>query len=91
MVNALYFRHQVPKGILVSCKDRTVLHVEAPVPGKYDTSKTYHLPLRNVKIKEYHFTSVKDKLRVSVLVKDSDIKSSGAEEGVVRDHFLNSC
>ena len=43
------------------------------MPGKYDTSKTYHLPLRNVKIKEYHFTSVKDKLRVSVLVKDSDI------------------
>ena len=70
VVNALYFRHQVPKGILVSCKDGTVLHVEAPVPGKYDTSKTYHLPLTNLKTKEYHFTSVKDKLRVSVVVND---------------------
>ena len=41
------------------------------MPGKYDTSKTYHLPLTNLKTKEYHFTSVKDKLRVSVVVKDN--------------------
>ena len=41
-----------------------MLDVEAPAAGKYDTSKTYHLPLTNLKTKEYHFTSVKDKLRV---------------------------
>ena len=56
--------HQAPKSVLISCKDGTVLHVEAPDPGKYDTSKTYHLPLTNLKTKEYHFKSVKDKLRV---------------------------
>ncbi|XP_068733143.1 cilia- and flagella-associated protein 44-like isoform X1 [Montipora capricornis] len=52
-----------PHSILVGCRDGTVLHVEAPAPGKYDTSKTYHLPLTNLKTKEYHFTSVKEKLR----------------------------
>lgn len=44
-----------------------MLHVEAPAAGKYDTSKTYHLPMTNLKTKEYHFTSVKDKLRVNTL------------------------
>ncbi|XP_067037270.1 cilia- and flagella-associated protein 44-like isoform X2 [Acropora muricata] len=52
-----------PKSLLISCRDGTVLDVEAPASGKYDTSKTYHLPLTNLKTKEYHFTSVKDKLR----------------------------
>lgn len=54
---------KAPKSVLISCKDGTVLHVEAPDPGKYDTSKTFHLPLKNLKTKEYHFKSVKDKLR----------------------------
>lgn len=57
--------HQSPKSVLISCKDGTVLHVEAPASGKYDTSKTFHLPLTNLKTREYHFKSVKDKLRVS--------------------------
>ena len=59
------FFHQSPKSVLISCKDGTVLHVEAPASGKYDTSKTFHLPLTNLKTREYHFKSVKDKLRVS--------------------------
>ncbi|XP_031554688.1 cilia- and flagella-associated protein 44-like isoform X2 [Actinia tenebrosa] len=51
------------KGVLVSCKDGTVLEVEAPQHGEHDTSKTYHLPLQNLKITEFFFKSVKDKLR----------------------------
>ena len=63
--NFFKIHHQAPKSVLISCKDGTVLHVEAPAADKYDTSKTYHLPLTNLKTREYHFTSVKDKLRVS--------------------------
>ncbi|XP_048588414.1 cilia- and flagella-associated protein 44-like isoform X2 [Nematostella vectensis] len=51
------------KSLLVSCKDGTVLEVEAPDPGEHDTSKTFHLPLTNLKITEFLFKSVKDKLR----------------------------
>lgn len=53
-----------------------MLDVEAPAAGKYDTSKTYHLPLTNLKTKEYHFISVKDKLRVKNLKYGLNVKIS---------------
>ena len=48
----------------MSCRDGTVLEVEAPEPDNYDTSKSYYLPLANLKITEFQFKSIKEKLRV---------------------------
>lgn len=48
--------------LLVCCVDGSMMEVEAPVKGQYDTAKTYYLdPLKFTTRK---FDSVKDKLRV---------------------------
>ena len=60
------FPCQKSKTVLVSCRDGTVLEVEAPQPGNNDTSKSYYLPLSNLKITEFQFRSIKEKLRVSL-------------------------
>ncbi len=49
--------------LLVCCVDGSMMEVEAPVKGQYDTAKTYYLdPLKFTTRK---FASIKDKLRVS--------------------------
>ena len=51
--------------LLVCCVDGSMMEVEAPVKGDYDTSKTYYLdPL---KYTTRQFASIKDRLRVSFL------------------------
>ena len=48
--------------LLVCCDDGSMMEVEAPVKGQYDTAKTYYLdPLKFTTRK---FASIKDKLRV---------------------------
>ncbi len=50
--------------LLVCCADGSMMEVEAPVKGQYDTAKTYNLdPLTFTTRK---FASIKDKLRVSM-------------------------
>ena len=48
--------------VLVCCEDGSMLEVEGPSLGDYDTSKSFHLdPLKFTALK---FTSIKDRLRV---------------------------
>ena len=49
--------------LLVCCVDGSMMEVEAPVKGQYDTAKTYYLDPLNFTTRK--FASIKDKLRVS--------------------------
>lgn len=54
---------QLPQCLLVCCEDGSMLEVEAPAKGQFDTSKTYHL--EPLPCTARLFTSIKDRLRVS--------------------------
>lgn len=58
-----------PLHLLVCCEDGSMLEVEAPQKHQYDTSKSYYLDPLKYTAKQ--FTSIKDKLRVSVYCMDS--------------------
>ena len=49
--------------LLVCMKDGSVHEYEAPVQGKYDTTKSYLIEL-SLKCRKYKFKSVKSRLRV---------------------------
>ena len=57
---------QTPPKILVCCEDGAMLEVMSPVKDSYDTSKTYLL--EPLKYTCQHFSSVKDKIKVTSAV-----------------------
>ena len=48
--------------LLACCVDGSMMEVEAPVKGEYDTAKTYYLDPLNFTTRK--FVSIKDKLKV---------------------------
>lgn len=55
--------------LLVCCEDGSMVEVEGPVKGEYNTSMTYHLDPLKFTIRK--FVSIKDRLRVGSLVQAS--------------------
>lgn len=49
--------------LLVCMEDGSVYEYEEPVPGKYDTSKTFQIGM-SLKHRKYKFMSIKSRLRV---------------------------
>lgn len=49
---------------MVCMKDGSVYEFDAPVEGKYDTSKSYLIE-SNLKCRKYTFKSIKSRLRVT--------------------------
>lgn len=52
--------------LLVCMEDGSVFEYEEPVPGKYDTTKTYLIEM-SLKCRKYKFKSIKSRLRVIIL------------------------
>lgn len=48
-------------------KDGSVYEFDAPVPGKYDTTKTYLIEMK-LNVRKYNFKSIKSRLRVFCLI-----------------------
>lgn len=49
--------------LLVCCTDGSMMEVEAPVKGQYNTNKSYYLDPLKFTLRQ--FASIKDRLRVS--------------------------
>ena len=42
------------------------MEFKQPQPGKFDVSKSYQLPLEGLKINEFKFVTIKDRILVSM-------------------------